>query len=129
MPLESSRDEMHAQKAIIRLRLRRWEKCAPSPATHHPPSMMVSPRHTVSPHHHCLAREFEKNHGRPADYEDKKDAKDFQKLCTRLREIEMDQERSHHHDAHMLHHTPQTLRQCRDAPPLPQLPPERPQPH
>ena len=50
MPLESSRDEMHAQKAIIRLRLRRWEKCAPSPATHHPPSMMVSPRHTASPH-------------------------------------------------------------------------------
>jgi hypothetical protein len=37
MPLDSSREENHAQKAIIRLRLRRWEKCMPPPATRHPP--------------------------------------------------------------------------------------------
>ena len=33
MPLDSERASQHATKAFIRLRLRRWEKCVPPPAT------------------------------------------------------------------------------------------------
>lgn len=77
------------------------------PATHHHDG-------EPSPHgltaHHCRTREFEKNNGHPAGYEDKKVAKDYQKLCTRLREVEMDQ---------ALHHTPRYRRStATDAPPM-----------
>ena len=84
-------------------------------ATRHPPPATHHRVGEPSPHglttHHCRTREFQKNNGHPAGYEDKKVAKDYQKLCTRLREVEMDQ---------ALHHTPRYRRStvATDAPPM-----------
>ena len=73
------------------------------PATRH---VTVSPLAPPSHHAPIATRDFEENNGHPADYEDKKVAREYQQLRTRLREVEMDQVLHHcgHPAAAALHH-------------------------